>query len=726
MSDYSNQNSQNFSQSSAFAAALQRAKQIAAKIHPGGGQPGKRSLEDDSGPESKKFGGQSDFNNANSPTGMSPAAMQAAAQAAAVAARLQINNSNNTNNSNNNNSNANANPGGQDPVQRARDLISKMVNQQGGGGHNGPMDNGNHGGGGGGRGGGGGGGGGFGFTQQPYQEIMIPGSKVGLIIGKGGETIKQLQEKSGAKMVIIQDGPGQEMEKPLRISGDAQKVEHAKQLVYDLIQEKDNYTQRQNNTQNGSEQAEVFVPKSAVGVVIGKGGDMIKKIQGESGCKLQFIQGRGDGPGDRRCIVQGSRAQVEEGKRMIEELIESVQRREQGGGGRGGRGGEREDRGDRGERPHRGGRDQHDNGNGGGYGGGGGGQDYGGPQVTREEYTFAVPVNKCGIIIGRGGDTIKQINQQSGAHTEMDRKASANQTTEKTFTCKGEPHQIEEAKRLIQDKINMEINMQYVGSSTGPAQQYQNNGGGGGQGGYGQSWGGGGGGGYGQQQQSWDQQQPSQPGAPSAPGPQQPGQAGGAGQADYSQQWIEYYRQMGMHREAEMIEQQVKARQAAAQQGAPAAAIQTTQANQTVQGTSVVAASNAGPQQAAAGGGPQGGGGSGGQADYSAEWAEYYRRLGRVEEAEAIEKQIAHNKALQGQGGGAGGPAGGAGGNPQLAAQQAAAAAGYGAAAAQQYQQYYAGAAAAAAAGGQPGGGYQGYPYGGGYPGGQQGGQDKN
>lgn len=247
--------------------------------------------------------------------------------------------------------------------------------------------------------------------------------------------------------------------------------------------------------------------------------------------------------------------------------------------------------------------------------------------MTREEYTFTVPVNKCGIIIGRGGDTIKQINQQSGAHTEMDRKASANQTTEKTFTCKGEPHQIEEAKRLIQDKINMEVNMQYVGSSTGPAQQYQNNG----QSGYGQSWGGGGGG-YGQQQ-SWDQPQQAQPGAPTAPGPQQPGPAGGAGQADYSQQWIEYYRQMGMHREAEMIEQQVKARQVAAQQGAPAAAIQTTQ---------VVAASNPGAQQAAAGGGAAGGGG--GQADYSAEWAEYYRRLGRVEEAEAIEKQIAHNK----------------------------------------------------------------------------------
>lgn len=45
----------------------------------------------------------------------------------------------------------------------------------------------------------------------PYVEIMVPGSKVGLVIGKGGETIKMLQEKTGAKMVIIQDGPGQEL-----------------------------------------------------------------------------------------------------------------------------------------------------------------------------------------------------------------------------------------------------------------------------------------------------------------------------------------------------------------------------------------------------------------------------------------------------------------------------------------------------------------------------------
>jgi len=47
------------------------------------------------------------------------------------------------------------------------------------------------------------------------------------------------QERSGTRMVVVQDGPQQENEKPLRIYGDPQKVEHAKQLVYDLIAEKE-------------------------------------------------------------------------------------------------------------------------------------------------------------------------------------------------------------------------------------------------------------------------------------------------------------------------------------------------------------------------------------------------------------------------------------------------------------------------------------------------------
>lgn len=404
-----------------------------------------------------------------------------------------------------------------------------------------------------------------GLGSNNYTEIMVPGSKVGLIIGKGGETIKQLQERTGAKMVVIQDGPGQEMEKPLRISGDAQKVEHAKQLVYELLEDKGpqqsqqgggggggggrggSYNNRNqehggnggsNYGNNGGDQIEVFVPKAAVGVVIGKGGDMIKKIQADTGCRLQFLQTKNEGPGDRRCILQGTKQQVDDGKRMIEDLIDSVMRRNngEGGGGGGNRGGN--DNWNSGGSSNNSYQQQHQQ-SPSSMGGGSSGNGGSGVQVVQHQYQFIVPASKCGIIIGRGGDTIKQINQQSGAHCEMDRKASQNQTNEKTFTVKGEQHQVDEAKRLIQDKINMDVDLQHIGSAT--VTQSSNGFGGGGQSGaqnpY-QTWGGSAGNGsYNQGAAAgWDQ---------SSGPPMQPGGAPGGNQADYSLQWIEYYRSMG-------------------------------------------------------------------------------------------------------------------------------------------------------------------------------------
>lgn len=66
------------------------------------------------------------------------------------------------------------------------------------------------------------------------------------------------------------------------------------------------------------------MPRAAVGVVIGKGGDMIKKIQSETGARLQFQQVMDDGPGDRRCLLTGNPDQVEEARQRIEDLIDSV------------------------------------------------------------------------------------------------------------------------------------------------------------------------------------------------------------------------------------------------------------------------------------------------------------------------------------------------------------------------------------------------------------------
>jgi hypothetical protein len=69
---------------------------------------------------------------------------------------------------------------------------------------------------------------------------------------------------------------------------------------------------------------QVAVPRSAVGVVIGKNGEMIKKIQNETGARVQFQQGRDDNPEERMCALTGTINQIEDARQRIEELIESV------------------------------------------------------------------------------------------------------------------------------------------------------------------------------------------------------------------------------------------------------------------------------------------------------------------------------------------------------------------------------------------------------------------
>merc|ERR550532_2758963 len=215
--------------------------------------------------------------------------------------------------------------------------------------------------------------------------MMVPGVKVGLIIGKGGETIKQLQERSGAKIIIVQDSPEAANEKPLRITGDPNAVETAKELVSEILS--------QNDDRDGMG-----------GFGGGRGGFM----------------GRGSG------IPRG--------------------------GGRGGFWG------------------------GAGGGPGGGGNEYG---AEHTDYV-TIPSNKCGLVIVKGGETIKNINSSTGAHCEVD-KSAPQDAREKNFIIRGSPDAVERAKAMIMEKIGMPVT----------ASTYGNFGGSSG----GSSWGGAGGGG---------------------------------------------------------------------------------------------------------------------------------------------------------------------------------------------------------------------------------------
>ncbi|XP_055084216.1 far upstream element-binding protein 1 isoform X2 [Periophthalmus magnuspinnatus] len=275
------------------------------------------------------------------------------------------------------------------------------------------------------------------------QEIMVPASKAGLVIGKGGETIKSLQERAGVKMVMIQDGPQNTgADKPLRISGDPFKVQQAKEMVMELIRDQGFREQRGEYGSRGGgggggggDSLDVPVPRFAVGIVIGRNGEMIKKIQNDTGVRIQFKPDDGSTP-DRIAQIMGPPDAAQHAAEIISDLLRSVQT-----GGPPGHGGRGRGRGQ--------------------------GNWNMGPPGGLQEFSFTVPTMKTGLIIGKGGETIKGISQQSGARLELQRNPPPNSDPNvKLFTIRGSPQQIDYARQLVEEKIGGPVNP--MGGPPGP------------------------------------------------------------------------------------------------------------------------------------------------------------------------------------------------------------------------------------------------------------------
>ncbi|KAG5178352.1 hypothetical protein JKP88DRAFT_270499 [Tribonema minus] len=188
------------------------------------------------------------------------------------------------------------------------------------------------------------------------------------------------------------------------------------------------------------------IPNEMVGVVIGRGGENIQKIQREYGVNIQIAKAQDVRPGatTRPVTLKGPKHSLVPAKAEVDKLI---MERQAGfaptlGGGMPSMGGGM-------HAPNMG---QYGSGMGGGGMGGGGGMYGPGP---REQVTMPIPNDKVGLVIGKQGGTIKGIQMRTSSNIQVPPQPDMDDPTRRTITIAAPSKmQIDLAMREVQNVID--------------------------------------------------------------------------------------------------------------------------------------------------------------------------------------------------------------------------------------------------------------------------------
>ncbi|KAI9720534.1 MAG: hypothetical protein M1828_005618 [Chrysothrix sp. TS-e1954] len=199
------------------------------------------------------------------------------------------------------------------------------------------------------------------------EQIMVPDRTVGLIIGRGGETIRDLQERSGCHVNIVGENKSVNGLRPVNLIGAQEFRDQAKALILEVVESDTRGTAQSSQAQpprqnfiggydpyaaampaptpmpapapydpysGGAKMNDaLMVPSEAVGMIIGKGGETIKEMQNASSAKINVSQPAGADI-ERHIELIGTRHACENAKRLIWEKVNTV-REKQGGLSRG-------------------------------------------------------------------------------------------------------------------------------------------------------------------------------------------------------------------------------------------------------------------------------------------------------------------------------------------------------------------------------------------------------
>ncbi|CAG8510695.1 16490_t:CDS:2, partial [Racocetra persica] len=280
------------------------------------------------------------------------------------------------------------------------------------------------------------------------EEFKVPNAVVGLVIGRGGENLKRIEKQTGARIQFSQDQPPDVIERRVTITGTPDDVKNAKGMIQQLVDDAINGNAlNRRDLQGGGNRSTItiHIPSGKVGVVIGRGGETIRDLQDRSGARINVTPDSAASPqsNDRSVTLIGDEAAVQRAKALIDEIVNT-------GDSEPNRGYPKDYR----SNSYGGSTYNNNDNHGNNYGGGGHYGPYGGHPTgksNQDSITIQVPNDSVGLIIGKGGETVRALQQQSGAKIQIE-PVHGVPPVERNVQIIGSAENITVAKQLILEK----------------------------------------------------------------------------------------------------------------------------------------------------------------------------------------------------------------------------------------------------------------------------------
>eukprot|EP00088_Acartia_fossae_P060789 TRINITY_DN7287_c0_g1_i5.p1 TRINITY_DN7287_c0_g1~~TRINITY_DN7287_c0_g1_i5.p1 ORF type:complete len:395 (+),score=85.82 TRINITY_DN7287_c0_g1_i5:52-1236(+) len=142
---------------------------------------------------------------------------------------------------------------------------------------------------------------------------LVTGPEAGGIIGRKGESIKNIREESKAKVQI--DGDSQQ-ERLITVEGKTDSIFKAYTMICKILESRDSDRDSGGRSRNrsGSSGSDInlklLIPTVQAGAIIGKGGENIKEMRNKSGATINFNADPLPGSSERELEIRGKREEV--------------------------------------------------------------------------------------------------------------------------------------------------------------------------------------------------------------------------------------------------------------------------------------------------------------------------------------------------------------------------------------------------------------------------------